>query len=195
MPPRHDTNDALRKMGQRLRALRRERGLTLRAAAAAWKVHYATIANWEAGRVAPGQRTLARLANFFGVNVDWLRTGEGPMVPDVSAPTPWPAEKLQQIWRVDIAPPSDWPPSVVDYVAAALTFGLAPSAATLARMVVRARELGTSVALPPEIEAAVEPALHPGRGWRWPRLAEHLLRASDATLEEMEAAFRRRLDE
>lgn len=77
-------NDAsLKVMGSRLRMLRRERGLTLRILSSKIGVHYASIANWETDRSAPGSATIERLASFFGVNVKWLASGDGPMFLDL----------------------------------------------------------------------------------------------------------------
>ncbi len=188
------TDDQLRRMGARLRTLRRERGLTLRRLAAQLGLSYSIIANWEVGRIAPGPSSITKLANFFGVRVQWLRDGIGPQIPDLSGPTPWPTKQLAERWQVsDIGPPPpDWPAGLQEFVARAVMYGLEPSASHLLKMTTKARELGTNVPLPPELEVAMEVVRDPQRGYRWPGFAEWFLRATDAALDSAEDVFRRK---
>lgn len=180
-----------REAGRRLRMVRRERGLTLRSLAAQLHVTHSIIGNWETGRIAPGRDMLLTLSNFFGVAMDWLISGAGPMQPDWSAPVDWPTDDLRTQWSVSAILPGDWPEPFQRFLAAAAVFGMNPSAVNLARVVAISRELGTTDALPPEIQAAVEASGQPSeRGWRWHGLAESFLRATDATLDAVEDIFR-----
>ena len=186
-------DETLKAMGSRLRMLRRERGLTLRVMATKLNVSHSIIANWEAGRIAPGQNSIIKLANFFGVRVQWLSEGVGPQIPDISGPTPWPTDKLEEHWQIsDVSPmPQDWPDGIKEFVASALMYGLEPSAGNLLKMTTKARELGTDAPLPPELEIAIEVVRDPQRGYRWPGFAEWFLRATDAALDSAEEVFRR----
>lgn len=58
---------------ERLKAVREERGITQSQLAEALGVGRATIAGYEAGnRREPDYATLTKLADFFGISVDWL---------------------------------------------------------------------------------------------------------------------------
>jgi len=57
---------------QRLKYLRRQRGLTQRQLAAAFGFASSTIAMYESGRRTPDLDTLSRLADFFAVSIDFL---------------------------------------------------------------------------------------------------------------------------
>lgn len=188
------TDEQLQSMGARLRMLRRERGLTLRRLAAQLGVSYSIIANWEVGRIAPGASSITKLANFFGVHVQWLRDGIGPQTPDLSESTPWPTEQLAEHWQVaEISPPPpDWPAGLQEFVARALLYGMEPSAHHLLSMTTKARELGTATPLPPELAVAIEVVRDPQRGYRWPGFAEWFLRATDAALDSAEEILHRK---
>lgn len=43
-----------------------------------------TIANYEIGNVVPSDRTISDICREFGVNEQWLRTGEGEMFVEMS---------------------------------------------------------------------------------------------------------------
>ena len=58
--------------GERLRALRKERGLTQQAVADQLQVDRTTYTKYEIGRVSPDPQGLARLAELFCVTVDTL---------------------------------------------------------------------------------------------------------------------------
>lgn len=58
--------------GSRLTELRTTKGLSQQAFADAFGVAQSTVGNWEAGKREPNQETTIRLAQFFGVSVDWL---------------------------------------------------------------------------------------------------------------------------
>lgn len=58
--------------GQRLRALRKQQGLTQLAVAERLRVDRTTYNKYEAGRVSPDHQGLLSLAEMFGVTVDYL---------------------------------------------------------------------------------------------------------------------------
>lgn len=64
-----------RVFGERLRALRSERGITQGALAARAKVNRVTIARFEAGARLPRYQTLVALADGLGVPIDRLLVG------------------------------------------------------------------------------------------------------------------------
>ena len=70
-------------LGQRLRELRAERGLSQEALADALSVSRQTVSKWETGAVHPSADNLARLSQVYGLSVDALLRG-GPAVPPPS---------------------------------------------------------------------------------------------------------------
>lgn len=68
------------KMGARLRALRQERGLSLRALAEVVELTAGGIGSVETGRTLPSVATAEALARGLGVSPGWLAYGEGPQV-------------------------------------------------------------------------------------------------------------------
>ncbi|MDK2856168.1 MAG: hypothetical protein PWQ86_1381 [Bacillota bacterium] len=74
-------------LGQRLRALRLKLGLSQHQVAAATGITRGNICNYELDKFTPTGENLIRLAEFFGVSIDWLLTGKtscSPLVPDNS---------------------------------------------------------------------------------------------------------------
>ena len=69
-------------LGARLRALRRERGITQAEVAAAIGIERPSVTMIETGRDAPGRATLFALATYFGVSADYLETGTHVPLPD-----------------------------------------------------------------------------------------------------------------
>lgn len=65
--------------GDRLRAFRRERGLSGSALAESLECAKSTISYWEAGRTALPWSSCLALEAAHGVSAQWLATGEGPM--------------------------------------------------------------------------------------------------------------------
>ncbi len=59
-------------LGQRLLILRKERGLTQAELALALNLGQSTVAMYERDRRSPDNKTLRRLADLFGVSVDYL---------------------------------------------------------------------------------------------------------------------------
>lgn len=64
-------------LAARLSILRKERGLTQEGLAEKLDTRQSTVQGWEAGR-GPTIDGLVTLADFYGVDLRWLATGEGP---------------------------------------------------------------------------------------------------------------------
>lgn len=64
-------------IGDRIKALRRERGLTQGRFAESLLVSFQAVSNWERGVAPPDLENLVRIASFFGVLVDDLLRAEG----------------------------------------------------------------------------------------------------------------------
>lgn len=62
----------------RLRALRKERGLTLQQLAKHFGMSHSTLSKYETGSRKPDMKMLKKLSDFFGVSVDYL-IGESPV--------------------------------------------------------------------------------------------------------------------
>lgn len=62
----------------RLRALRKERGLTLQQLAKHFGMSHSTLSKYETGSRKPDMEMLKKLSDFFGVSVDYL-IGESPV--------------------------------------------------------------------------------------------------------------------
>ncbi|SMB97835.1 Helix-turn-helix [Thermanaeromonas toyohensis ToBE] len=75
----------------KLRKLREEKGLTQEEVAKALNIAKSTLGNYEIGRRTPDLPMLTKLAEFYGVSLDYFR-------PNGHSPTPW--------WERD-EPPSD----------------------------------------------------------------------------------------
>lgn len=59
-----------------IRALRKEKGLTLDQVGQAFEIKRSSVAGWESGDTRPDLDKLVKLANLFGVTVDFLLTGD-----------------------------------------------------------------------------------------------------------------------
>lgn len=57
---------------KKLKAARIKTGFTQREVAKEIKINHSTIASYETGRTQPDYETLGKLADFYGVSVDWL---------------------------------------------------------------------------------------------------------------------------
>ncbi len=77
----------MENIGQRIKQLRKMLGLTQKEFAE--KIGKATISisKWEAGDRTPDESTLRLISQTFGVNLDWLKTGEGEMLQPGVVPT------------------------------------------------------------------------------------------------------------
>ena len=56
----------------RLKELRKNRGLTQLDFAREFKISNGAVGNWESGKRIPDSDTLSKIADFFGVSVDYL---------------------------------------------------------------------------------------------------------------------------
>ena len=68
-------------MKERLKALRKELGLTQQAFADRLNITRANIAGYEIGSRNPSDAVISLICKQFNVNEQWLRTGEGDMFP------------------------------------------------------------------------------------------------------------------
>lgn len=72
-------------MHERIKELRKALGLTQQEFANRVGVKRNTIAQYETGRNPPIDAVVASICREFGVREEWLRTGEEPMMREVSA--------------------------------------------------------------------------------------------------------------
>jgi DNA-binding XRE family transcriptional regulator len=56
-----------------------------------------SISNWETGKTTPSRMTLARIAEGFGVSLEWLRTGQGEMHPPESRRGSFPTSRTGDV--------------------------------------------------------------------------------------------------
>lgn len=54
----------------------KEKGVTAYRVCKSTGITTATISNWKAGRYTPKQEKMQKIANYFGVSVEYLQTGE-----------------------------------------------------------------------------------------------------------------------
>lgn len=71
-------------MQDRIKALRKELGMTQQAFADKLKISRDNVANYESGRREPTAAAVSLICTTFGVDEIWLRTGEGEMFRPVS---------------------------------------------------------------------------------------------------------------
>jgi len=65
------------KFHEKLKQARTEAGYTQQQVADILHIGRSTLANYEMGRIEPNLETLARLADFYCVSVDWLLGTKG----------------------------------------------------------------------------------------------------------------------
>ncbi len=65
------------KIGERLKSMREERGMTKRFVAKKTKINYRTLCSYEYGERAPSDQNKVILADFFGTTVGDLFFAEG----------------------------------------------------------------------------------------------------------------------
>jgi transcriptional regulator with XRE-family HTH domain len=70
-------------IGERLKSLRKGVGLTQMGFAKSFQVSNGAVAMWETNKREPDNETLSRLADFFGVSVDYLLGRENEKTPPV----------------------------------------------------------------------------------------------------------------
>ncbi len=84
----------MKKIGKKLRALRKARGISLRALSKEVGIHFCSISNIETGKEPCGEGTLTKLAEALGADVDLMQgeAGHRPMpyrvLGDIAAGTP-----------------------------------------------------------------------------------------------------------
>jgi len=141
-----DMDMDMKDVGQRIRHFRRTLDLTQRQLAHLLGVAPGTLANWELGTARIGEHSARKMANFFGVSVEWLLTGQVPAVTPLASV--WPADQMRERWGVSAELPSDWPEGLRRFVSFAIQFGLDMSESAFRAMVDAARTLGTDAPLP-----------------------------------------------
>lgn len=72
---------AAKDVGERIRAVRRERGLTQDELAVAVGVSRSAVAQWETGRSGQLSANLSRIAGALGTGVEYLLHGDDKMAP------------------------------------------------------------------------------------------------------------------
>lgn len=78
-------------IGARIKALRLENQMTYAKFSSAIGYAIATVHGWENGEMRPKRCAILKIAKVFGVSLEWLDTGAGPMFAkdaEVSAPKP-----------------------------------------------------------------------------------------------------------
>ncbi|PZM64826.1 helix-turn-helix domain-containing protein [Paenibacillus dendritiformis] len=63
-------------IGQRIKRLRDEKGLSMDAFGKAIGTDSANVSNWEKDRRVPGGKFLIEMSNYCGVSTDWILKGE-----------------------------------------------------------------------------------------------------------------------
>lgn len=81
-------------MQNRIRELRKKRGITMKELGKVLGVAESTISQYELDKRQPDNKTLLSLADFFGVSVDYLL---GKPV------TPWPANLFEGVGHLDLS--------------------------------------------------------------------------------------------
>lgn len=71
-------------IGERIRNARKASGLTQAALAEKVRLKRNTIANYETGNIEPSERSVADICAVLGINKQWLLTGEGEMLIQIS---------------------------------------------------------------------------------------------------------------
>jgi len=78
----------------RIKEARKHAGLSQRDLARLTEINNSSIALIETGKRNPRMATLKLIADVTGVNLEWLKTGEGPMCPEKNEPEPDDIDKL-----------------------------------------------------------------------------------------------------
>ena len=81
-------------MKDRIKEARKHAGLSQRDLARLTEINNSSIALIETGKRNPRMATLKLIADVTGVNLEWLKTGEGPMCPEKNEPEPDDIDKL-----------------------------------------------------------------------------------------------------
>jgi len=92
-------------IGQRIRQAVESLGLSLKQAASRCDISYSSMQNWAGGHRDPRPEALITIGSRLGISIDWLLTGEGPMLrSELGQPSPIettsPREQaLLTLWR------------------------------------------------------------------------------------------------
>lgn len=92
-------------IGQRIRQAVETLGLSLKLAAARCDISYSSMQNWAGGHRDPRPEALITIGSRLGISIDWLLTGEGPMLrADLGQTTPSDSASPQEqallnVWR------------------------------------------------------------------------------------------------
>lgn len=98
----------------RLKELREAKGLSQYSFADAFGISQSTIGNWEAGKREPNFDTMQRLADFFGVSVDYL-LGREPTPEGAPAPSRPGSKWIPVLGRVAAGAPIEAVEDILDY--------------------------------------------------------------------------------
>lgn len=77
----------------------RERGVTAYRVSEATGIKTSSLSGWKAGKFTPKQEKLKKIADYFGVSIEYLMTGEEPDQKDGYYINPEAAEMAQQIYE------------------------------------------------------------------------------------------------
>lgn len=98
----------------RLKELRETMGLSQYSFADAFGISQSTIGNWEAGKREPNFDTMQRLADFFGVSVDYL-LGRESAPDEIPAPSRPGSKWIPVLGRVAAGTPIEAVEDILDY--------------------------------------------------------------------------------
>ncbi len=90
-------------VADRLRQLMAEKSLEAADLASRLHVDVSTVYRWIEGETTPYKKNLKAIADAYGYNAEWLRTGEGPRLVETNEITPQTAivirnPETQKIW-------------------------------------------------------------------------------------------------
>lgn len=71
-------------IGERIREIRKSKGLTMEQFGEKIRVSKQTISNFENNNRNPSEQIILSICREFNINEDWLRTGEGEMRPTLT---------------------------------------------------------------------------------------------------------------
>ena len=98
--PYHGDEVSKMTLGENLRLLRREKGLSQEQVAQTLFVARQTISKWENGQAEPGVESLKALAKLYGVSLDRLVGAESSSVPESHQPDMKRAELADWYWML-----------------------------------------------------------------------------------------------
>lgn len=90
--------ETMAALGDKIARLRKARGWTQEIFASKMDVRQLQVSRWETGRMRPSGRTLQRMADVFGLELDQLLSSEGS---DLVGQNPGLSEKINQLAQLD----------------------------------------------------------------------------------------------